>query len=236
MKITVRLSAFTICFLFTPISIFAQGEFLKRGESGWGVSTSAAFVKSSSAYGVSVGYSFKGILDFDLGVGRGYQEPQSFDGDDYQVYSNFIAPSITIYLAKQDSRKRTPTVALSLSYQYISIKTPGPIFSYVQNPTPYGSYKYMGKEIYTSNDRLFNVSLAFSSNVLKENSSIIQPIISFGYTRDKNVNQFGAQIGLSLGGRLEGDFILTLTPMVGYVFISGTRIFTGGLELAFVSF
>jgi hypothetical protein len=94
----------------------------------------------------------------------------------------------------------------------------------------------MGKEIYTSNDRLFNVSLAFSSNVLKENSSIIQPIISFGYTRDKNVNQFGAQIGLSLGGRLEGDFILTLTPMVGYVFISGTRIFTGGLELAFVSF
>jgi hypothetical protein len=120
-------------------------------------------------------------------------------------------------------------VALSLSYEYISMNTSVPSYSY--NP-----FKYIGIETYTSHEQSFSVSLGFASNILKENNSIIQPILSFGYTRIKDVNQFGIQLGVSLGGRLKGDFILTLTPMGGYIFVSGTKIFIGGLELAFVSF
>ena len=232
MKTTDRFIVICFCFFIATSQIFAQGEFLKRGESGWGVAGSAAFVQTSSAYGISFGYSFKGFFDVGLGVGRGYQG----EGGDYQVYSNFIAPSITVYLAKQDGRKRTPTIALSLSYQYVSINTPEPTGYYDPTPAPYGSYRYTGTEIHTSDDQSFNASFTFSDNVFKENSSIIQPTISFGYSCNGSVNQFGAQIGISLGGRLEGDFILALTPMVGYVLVSGMSIFTGGIELAFVSF
>jgi hypothetical protein len=106
MKTTFRLSAFAVCLFFTPTSIFAQGEFLNRGESGWGASISSAFLQTSSAYSISFGYSFKGLFDIDLSAGRGYQGSPFNESDDYHVYDNFVSPSITIYLEKQDSRKK----------------------------------------------------------------------------------------------------------------------------------
>ena len=90
----------------------SQGEYLRKGESGLGVSSSLSTITSNNtgdnSIGFSIGCSFSSTIDVSLSYAAA--RPSSDEA---------IAPSISYYLSKQ-SKDVEETFALSLIAQHLS--------------------------------------------------------------------------------------------------------------------
>lgn len=87
-----------IVFLLST-SIYGQGAYLDRGQSGFGFGASISTNKDATGIGGSVGYSFSGLFDFEIGVGR-YSFDQKLFGED--LSATVISPNVTFYALKQN--------------------------------------------------------------------------------------------------------------------------------------
>ena len=102
-----------ICLLIAATSnAFTQGEYCKRGISGFEGDLGFCSNKETNGYQLSMGYSFHGILDAGFSWTKG-QAGMFGDG--------IFSPEITYYLLKQEDGKRVPTLGISLSYSHYSL-------------------------------------------------------------------------------------------------------------------
>jgi len=100
-------------FLFGQLIItscgFAQGEYLRKDQSGFGISPGFTNVQSKTATGgsagVSIGYSYRAIVDLNFG----YVKANSSE-------NNALTSNISYYLSNQ-SNKDDETTAISLLLQ-----------------------------------------------------------------------------------------------------------------------
>jgi hypothetical protein len=225
MKILVRLFML-ICFIVVCSDFFyAQSKFLERGESGFGVTSSIAYSEISSGYGLALGYSYHGILDLGLAVGRSYPGGTL----SAETYGNFIAPQVSIFLMKQEKKPRSVSSVLSISYQFVELKQPYYSYSYNQ-----GYFQFGGKEIQTSKTDAGSISLSFLGNLSGDIDPLLQTDLSLEFARSKNVNQFCFLFGFSVGSHLTQTSILAFTPAVGVILIEGRKFIVGGLEGSFI--
>jgi hypothetical protein len=186
-----RISFAAVLLLYYHSPLFSQGEFLRRGESGFGVG-SGFFVSTSNAatatsFSVSAGYSFLTILDINLSYAKG--DPSS---------TTVIRPSASYYLSKQtlDKEGTKETVAITILLQRVSKATS-------QSEKNLG----LGLAIFLAHD--------YSSNA----SFIFQP--QFGFSvhpsygeRKKMVTT--ASAGMSIGIRSSTGHGVAITPAVGF--------------------
>jgi hypothetical protein len=87
-----------IIFLFS-CSIYGQGAYLERGQSGFGIGGGFSTNEDVTGIGGSVGYSVNGIFDFGIGV-ESFSFDQKLLGAD--LSATVISPSLTFYALKQN--------------------------------------------------------------------------------------------------------------------------------------
>jgi hypothetical protein len=103
---------FTALFLLSAAAAFPQGNFLKKGQYGLGLS--GAYVTNSSASGFSgtLGVALGGIFDLSFGAGHA-----AFDSADYgDLTSNSLSPELRAHVIKQNSSKSPVSLSISVGY------------------------------------------------------------------------------------------------------------------------
>jgi hypothetical protein len=108
---------FSILLFLTTILIyssFSQGEFIQRGNNGFG--GGAGFSTNSEMNGITffAGYSYKGFLDANLTYWK-------VNGG--KVQDGVLSPSVTYYLVKQEDSEKAPTLGVSIGFSRYTSKT-----------------------------------------------------------------------------------------------------------------
>ena len=85
--------------LLFACSVYGQGAYLDRGQSGFGIDGGFATNEDVTGISGSVGYSVNGIFDFGIGV-KSFSFDQKLLGAD--LGATAISPSITFYALKQN--------------------------------------------------------------------------------------------------------------------------------------
>ena len=119
-----------------PSVVFSQGEYLEKGQNGFGISGAFLTNQDENAFGASVGYSFKGIFDIGFGYTR------EISDDEPKIYANNISPSISIHLLKQNE---TFPIALSIGASYVKGYYSSDFFDYYGFKLSSSGYILAGK-------------------------------------------------------------------------------------------
>lgn len=188
-------------FLISTITAFGQGEFLKKGESGTGVSMGFSTISSAEVYGnasiISAGYSYQTLVDITLGYSK--TEP----------YSQIIIPSVSYYLTKQSvDTKETSAISLILRHVFDGHASP--------NTTK------LGLGFYLAHDMCFNSSYIFQPNF----SVSFFPSYE---TRTGKKSLMVGTIRVSAGYRPVNSWCIVLTPSASYQ--EGYAVFGGSLTI-----
>ena len=105
-------AVFTALFLLSASAAFSQGNFLKKGQYGLGLSGAYATNSSASGYSGTVGVALGGIFDLSFGAGHA-----AFDTSEYgDLTSNSLAPELRAHVIKQNSSKSPVSLSLSIGY------------------------------------------------------------------------------------------------------------------------
>lgn len=91
----------------------AQSSFLDKGQNGFGINGGFSINDDVSGFTGAVGYSFSGVFDLGLSVGR-FGFDQQLLGDDLNVTT--ISPFASYYIVKQDDQIPV-SFSLNGSYQ-----------------------------------------------------------------------------------------------------------------------
>lgn len=203
------------------VSTQAQSVFLEKGQSGFGISGGLTTNEDVSGFSGSVGYSFFGVFDLGINIGR-YSFDELFLGDDLNATT--ITPFASILVIKQDE-KIPVSFALNGSYQR-------QIFSNSvlsdNNIDMTGNFFTVGASLFS----MFNVSEAMK----------IQPGIGFDYitgelkledstdsfTESDNSTFFS--LGLSLIFQTSPSTTFVVTPSLGF----GEEVTTFGISLGLI--
>lgn len=93
-------SLFTIIFIsLFSVTVFGQGAFLEKGQSGFGIGAGFVTNKDVTGFGGIIGYSVSGILDFGVSLNR-FNFDQKLLGSD--LSATVISPIVTFYALKQN--------------------------------------------------------------------------------------------------------------------------------------
>ena len=179
---------FIVSLLLSPAKLaIGQGEYLNRGQSGIGASIDYASNDLVRAYGGTLGFTYKGTLDLDLGF-------TTIDYGDGNTISRSISPSVTLYLAKQRADNRRPTIGLFASYS--------------NNSTRHWVFK-------TGPDDGFSFGVMVAHQVLRSDKILFQPTIGFSYIKAQSIAISG-NFSIPIGIRLADGDILALVPSVSF--------------------
>ena len=181
-----RVPLFIVPVLAFSSLAFSQGEFLRNGESGAGVSAGFATITSeaegANSVDVSVGLSFSSIVDLNLTYAA--QHPPD---------ATIIVPGISYFLSRQD-KDVDETVALSLLFRHVS-----------------GGQALVSNTLGLGLSVAHNF-LSEGNVILEPNFSFaIYPVHG-----QESETVTGAAAGLSIGTRLGGGHCAVVTPSVGY--------------------
>jgi hypothetical protein len=108
--------------LLFACSVYAQGEYLEKGQSGFGISGGFASNEDASSFGATAGYSVKGMFDFGLSFARVSFEDELADaeGNPSELSATAISPHVTFHAIKQEPDKFPLSIALGVSYEHDS--------------------------------------------------------------------------------------------------------------------
>jgi hypothetical protein len=105
-------AAFLAFFFLSALAAFGQGNFLKKGQSGLGLSGAYATNSSASGYSGTAAVTLGGIFDLSFGAGHAV-----FDSADYgDLTSNSLTPELRAHVIKQNSSKSPVSLSLSIAY------------------------------------------------------------------------------------------------------------------------
>jgi hypothetical protein len=205
-----------------PLTVFGQGAFLEKGQSGFGVGADLVTNDDLTALGGSVGYSVSGIFDFGFSVYHsGFEE--KFYGEDLSAIS--LSPSVSFYPVKQN--ENTP-ISLSLDAGYEWDKYSNDILRKLDLKMN-GNYFSMGVSLfgYVRADKLLKVQPVASISYVTGNTKIKDNYGNNTY-KDDHVTIFG--LGLSLIFDTSPGTIFVITPRIS----TSEEVTSFGLALAFV--
>ncbi len=106
------LPAFFILFLSSALLAFSQGNFLKTGQSGLGVSGALSTNPDVSGFSGTAGFALAGVFDLGLSVGKATYDAVTF-GD---LKSTSLVTEIRAYVARQNMSKSPITLSVSVGY------------------------------------------------------------------------------------------------------------------------
>jgi len=210
-----------IVFLLST-SIYGQGAYLDRGQSGFDIGASFLTNKDATGIGGSVGYSVSGIFDFEIGVAR-YSFDQKLFGEDLSAM--VISPSVTYYALKQNEDLPI-SFAIGAGYDWQTY-----------------SNKVLDDNNVDMTGGFFSVGGALFGYFQTSSSFRIQPSVGFSYftgeqkVKDNNGNEetekddttvFSLGLGLVFNTSLTNVFVIS--PRVGIS--EGTTSF--GVALTFI--
>lgn len=111
-------SIFTvITFLVIAVSVYGQGAYLERGQSGIDIGAGFSTTDDGNDYfWGNVGYSVSGIFDFGISVGRLNYDEKLFNSD---LSATVISPNITVYALKQNDDIPL-SFAIGAGYEWVS--------------------------------------------------------------------------------------------------------------------
>ena len=110
---------FIVCaFLFLTNTYYAQGEYLNKGESGFGFIFSLDKNNVISGNSLEAGFSLNGIFDFDLSFSFGNAKSSNPNGYNETGTVNYSAvqPAISAYIFKPDSSHKSG-ICFTLAYE-----------------------------------------------------------------------------------------------------------------------
>jgi hypothetical protein len=105
---------FLIPLAFISINSYGQGEFLKKGKTGFGIEADYALSDCTSGFAAGFGISIRGIFDVQFGVGT-LSFPEEDFGNDFKAL--VLSPGITIHVLKQ-SEKIPISLSVTASYSH----------------------------------------------------------------------------------------------------------------------
>ena len=196
------LIVFLLC---VPAVASAQGLFLQKGTSGYGADLAVASDGKFSTVGVDVGGSYKGWLDASIGFSRLFFDPDNFGGD--RVTADAVSLGLGVHPLKQ-SATMPVSLAIGLSGS---------------------AYHFNGVDMKASGSTLSSTLYRFFK--LSDRFGVI-PGVQLTYSYLKIDGMESDDYSVALGGhfawRLDGDYILTLTPGVEFSDGSTTGLLTLG--------
>lgn len=204
----VRLLFISLLFLFGVNSLLAQGAFLDKGKSGFGVGAAFSTNEDISGFGGAASYSFVGIVDLGLFVGR-FSLEEKLAG--YDVSATAISPFINVHVIKQDEDIPL-SIAIGGSYEADSYSSEA---LDILNWELTGSYFSFGGSIYgnipiSETGKIqpsLGVSYVTGESEVKDNSGN-------SVTTDDNITNF--DIALSIFFKTSSSTIFRITPVVGF--------------------
>lgn len=212
--------SFILCFGII-VSAQAQSSVLEKGQSGFGIIGGFSTNDDVSGFGGGVGYSFSGVFDLGISVGR-FGFDQQLLGEDLNATT--ISPFASYFIVKQD--EETP-VSFSLNGSYERQIYSSDVLS-DNGIDMNGNFFAIGASLF----RMFEASEAM----------IIQPSIGFDYitgnlevedstgSDSESDNTTVFTLGLSLIFETSQTNMFVVTPALGF----GDDTTTFGLALSFV--
>lgn len=212
-------------FMVFTITVFSQGVFLDRDQSGFGIGVGFATNKDVTGFEGSVSYSVSGIFDFGISVDRfGFDE--KFLGKDLSAI--VIAPSVSFYAFKQNEDIPI-SLAIAADYEWqnysnealdnYNIDMSGRYFSIGTS-----LFVYFKPSIYMKIQPSLGVTYVTGEGIVEDHNGNKQ-------TEDSNATIF--DIGLSLAFDTSPDNIFVIKPHVSIN--KGTTSFGLGLALIFTT-
>lgn len=113
--------AFTTVFFLSALAAFPQGNFLKKGQYGLGLTGS--YSTNNAVHGLSgaVGIGLGGLFDLSLAAGRAtYDDPGEFS----ELATTTLAPQLTAHIIKQNSSKSPVSVSIGVGYARDDFSSP----------------------------------------------------------------------------------------------------------------
>jgi len=216
---------FINCLLINVVTSNAQGIFLKKGMSGFGLQGGFSSAENIIGLSAGVGYSANGIFDIGFSVGRLFVDDNVI-GDNLSVIG--LAPSLTVHFLKQD--KQIPFSLFGFG-------------GYERDNFSADVLDQNGLDLFT--DSFFVGGGAYSNIAVTPRLDLI-PVASFTYiTTEATVkdnsgnsisesdNSTGVGLGLSFGIKNDSGNIFYVTPAIslsegnngfslslGYVFVT----------------
>jgi hypothetical protein len=172
---------------------YSQGEYLSQGQSGIGASIDYATNDLINAYGGTLGFSYKGIIDLNLAF-------TTIDHGDGNTISRSISPGITVYLMKQNSENKRPTIGLFYSYSNNSTR------HWVFKPGP---------------DDSFAFGVMVARQAIPSKKIILQPTIGISYIKAKT-GSISSNLSIPFGLRISTNIIIAIIPSVAFQFPKST--------------
>ena len=218
-------SLFTVLFMLSAVcsSIYGQGAYLERGQSGFGIGAGFSTNEDVTGIGGRVGYSVNGIFDFGIIV-ESFSFDQKLLGAD--LSATVISPSITFYAIKQNDEIPL-SFAIGAGYDWQTYSN-DVLDDFNIDMT--GGFFSVGGSLFG----YFNASESFR----------IQPSIGFTYVtgevklEDSNGNEETEKddttvfsLGLGLAFNTSPNNIFVISPRVGIS--EGTTSFAVGLSFIF---
>jgi hypothetical protein len=192
-------------FFFLMISMvhysFSQGEFIKRGKSGFGGSVGISIInKEIDGSLFYAGFSYKGFLDLGLTYWK---------ANDGKINGEIFTPSFTYYPVKQEDAKKMPTLGISLGYSHYKSKPTS--FVDVPEPTLEHRIDTIKKDLIVDAVK-FGVSACRRIGYWK--GSYFQPMIGAGISIIGTSLEFILRGSCAIGTRIKGWPLLVLTPSI----------------------
>jgi len=199
----------------------AQSSFLEKDQNGFGINGGFSTNDVISGFSGGVGYSFSGVFDLGISVGR-FGFDQQFFGEDLNLTT--ISPFASYFIVKQDDQIPV-SFALNGSYQ-----------------KQIYSNKVLSDNDIDMTGNFFTIGASLYSKFEASEAMKIQPSIGFDYitgelkvedsfeshTESDNTTLF--TLGLSLIFQTSPTNNFVVTPALGF----GDDVTTFGISLSFV--
>lgn len=149
-------SLFTVVTLILfSTTVFGQGAFLEKGQSGLGIGVGFSTNENSSGFGGSLGYSISGIVDLGISVDR-------VNADD-DLHATVVSPTLSFYPVKQNE-----SVPFTLGFN----------FSYQSEE--FSSDSFSGYDVEISGD-YYSIGASLHRTIQASDKSRVQPIIGVNF-------------------------------------------------------
>ena len=216
-KITLSL---ILCFGII-VSAQAQSSFLEKGQNGFGITGGFSTNEDLSGFIGGVGYSFSGVFDLGISVGR-FGFDQQFFGED--LNTTIISPFASYMIVKQDDQIPV-SFALNGSYQ-----------------RQIYSNRVLSDNNIDMTGNFFTIGASLFSTFDASEAMRIQPAIGFDYitgelkiegsagSESESDNTTLFTLGLSLIFQTSPTNTFVVTPALGF----GDDVTTFGISLSFV--
>jgi hypothetical protein len=179
---------------------FSQGEFIQRGENGFGGGAGFSTNREMNGKTLYAGYSYKGFLDANLTYWK-------VNGG--KVQDGVLSPSVTYYLVKQEDSEKAPTLGVSLGYSHYKststslVDVPGPNMHHLID-TIKTDLTVDAVKLGVSVNRRIGYWKAF----------FFQPSISAGVSMISSGWEFTLRGSVAIGSRVMDGPLLILTPSI----------------------